>query len=81
MRVRVRGVRPVPITGDVIRLDALLKYASLAGTGGEAKMMIQSGDVAVNGAPCTQRGKKLRPGDVVRAAGETVVIRAREGAL
>ena len=39
-------------------------------TGGEAKERIQAGEAAVNGAPCPQRGKKLRPGDVVAFDGQ-----------
>ena len=37
--------------------------------GGEAKLLIQEGQVLVNGEVCTQRGKKLRPGDDVEAEG------------
>ena len=37
----------------------------MVGTGGEAKLAIQQGDVSVNGEVCTMRGKKIRPGDVV----------------
>ena len=66
MRVKLHGVRHVPISDEFIKLDALLKYASIASSGGEAKMLIQSGEVFVGGTPCTQRGKKIRPGEVVR---------------
>ena len=55
----------IKIQGDFIRLDSLLKYAALAGTGGEAKYVIQEGMVSVNGEICTTRGKKIRPGDKV----------------
>lgn len=55
----------VPIKTDFIKLEALLKFTGTFSTGGEAKQAIQSGAVSVNGAPCTQRGKKLRPGDIV----------------
>ena len=55
----------VPITTEFIKLQDLLKLASLVSTGGEAKLRILEGEVAVNGEVCTQRGKKLRPGDVV----------------
>lgn len=48
---------------DYIRLCDALKFAGAAGTGGQAKAMIESGQVAVNGQPCTMRGKKLRSGD------------------
>lgn len=55
----------IKITTEFIKLDALLKFASLVGSGGEAKMLIQDGQVLVNGEVCTMRGKKIRPGDVV----------------
>ncbi|MBR1457292.1 MAG: RNA-binding S4 domain-containing protein [Oscillospiraceae bacterium] len=53
------------IETEYIKLDALLKFASLVGTGGEAKYVIAEGMVKVNGEVCTARGKKLRPGDTV----------------
>ena len=59
---------------DFIKLDAMLKFAGLVETGGEAKLLIQQGQVQVNGEVCTMRGKKLRAGDVVEFAGETVNI-------
>ncbi len=69
----------IEITTPFIKLDALLKYAGLAGTGGEAKAAVQDGLVAVNGAVCTMRGKKIYPGDEVSLGGETVrVVSAAE---
>lgn len=56
---------PVYISSEFIRLDALLKFAALAQSGGEAKYYIQEGAVTVNGEVSTQRGKKIRPGDTV----------------
>ena len=53
----------ITIDTEFIKLDSLLKLAGVVSTGGEAKMLIQDGRVAVNGETCTQRGKKLRPGD------------------
>ena len=50
---------------EVIRLDQFLKLQGVAGTGGQAKLLIQGGDVAVNGQVETRRGRKLVPGDVV----------------
>lgn len=50
----------IQITTEFIRLDALLKFAALVGTGGEAKYVIAEGLVKVNGEACTMRGKKLR---------------------
>ena len=55
----------VKIQTEWIKLDALLKFAGVTETGGEAKGAIQAGDVKVNGEICTMRGKKLRPGDIV----------------
>ena len=59
---------------EFIRLDTLMKFASMTPTGGQAKEKIQAGLVFVNGECCTQRGKKLRPGDRVTLGNETVEI-------
>ena len=64
----------VRIHTEFIKLDALLKFAGLCETGGEAKELIQGGEVKLNGEPCTMRGKKLHAGDTVTFAGETVKI-------
>lgn len=48
---------------DYIRLDDLLKNVSAVNTGGHAKIVIQEGEVKVNGEVCTMRGKKMRRGD------------------
>ena len=55
----------ISIHTEYIKLDALLKYAGLCATGGEAKTEIAAGLVTVNGEVCTMRGKKLRAGDRV----------------
>ena len=64
----------VEISTEFIKLDALLKFAALVGTGGEAKYVIAEGLVEVNEEVCTMRGKKLHAGDTVTFAGETVKI-------
>lgn len=64
----------IQITTEFIRLDALLKFTALVGTGGEAKYVISEGLVKVNGEVCTMRGKKLHEGDIVEFAGETVKV-------
>lgn len=51
------------ISTDFIKLDSFLKMCDAVQTGGHAKMVIQDGEVKVNGEVCTQRGKKLRKGD------------------
>ena len=57
-------------------LDALMKAAGLAGTGGEAKVRIQGGEVKVNGEVETRRGRKLRGGEMVECNGTAVRISA-----
>ena len=52
------------------RLDQFLKYHGIADTGGAAKIMIQAGEVLVNGEVESRRRRKLVPGDIVHAAGE-----------
>ena len=64
----------IRINTEFIKLDALLKFANLVSSGGEAKLRIAGGEVLVNGEACTMRGKKLRPGDRVTLDGETVEI-------
>ena len=53
------------INTEFIKLDSLLKFAALVGTGGEAKRVLSDGMVKVNGEVCTMRGKKIYPGDKV----------------
>ena len=64
----------IQITTEFIKLDALLKFANVVMTGGEAKMIIQEGEVSVNGEICTMRGKKLYPGDAFTFEGITYEI-------
>ena len=64
----------IKIETEFIKLDALLKFAVLVGSGGEAKTAIADGMVSVNGEVCTMRGKKIRPGDTVEFAGNTLVV-------
>ena len=67
--------RSIEIQTPFIKLDSLLKLADLVQSGGEAKMAVQSGMVSVNGEVCTQRGRKLRDGDVVCFLGKSVTVR------
>ncbi len=64
----------IKINTEFIKLDALLKFASLVGSGGEAKALIQDGCVLVNGEVCTMRGKKIRSGDTVSLDGQEVTV-------
>ena len=59
---------------EFIKLGQALKKASLVGSGVDAKMVIQDGQVNVNGKVEYQRGKKLHDGDIVTYNGETIQI-------
>ncbi len=67
-------MKEVKIHTEYIKLDDLLKYAGMLGTGGMAKAVIQDGLVTVDGEICLMRGKKLRGGETVSFNGETVKI-------
>lgn len=67
-------MQKIIIHTEFIKLDALLKYAGLCETGGEAKELVQGGQVKLNGEICTMRGKKCVPGDVVELDGQAVTI-------
>ena len=58
-------MRDVPIRGEMIRLGELLKLAGVVGTGGEAKLLLGSTVVLVNGEPDNRRGRQLHAGDEV----------------
>ena len=66
--------REVKITTEFIKLDALLKFAGVVETGGEAKQVIQYGEVRVNGETCAMRGKKMRPGDAAELSGVRILV-------
>ena len=67
-------MKKITITGDFIKLDSLLKYASLTASGGEAKIAILDGLVSVNGKLCQMRGKKIYPGDLVSFCGTDLQV-------
>ena len=70
-------IEEIVINTEFIKLDQLLKWANFTGSGVEAKMFIQNGEVKVNDAVETRRGKKIYDGDVVEFAGEKVAVRAK----
>ena len=59
---------------EFIKLDQFLKLVGVVGTGGQAKVMIQSAEIRVNGTIETRRGRKLRQGDLVDVFGETFTV-------
>ena len=64
--------REIPIDGAVIRLGELLKLADVVGSGGEAKALLMTTEVLVNGELENRRGRQRRAGDEVRV-GETLL--------
>ena len=65
---------PIKIHTEYIKLQELLKFAGAVETGGDAKLIILEGRITVNGAICTMRGKKMRPGDIACIDGETELV-------
>ena len=64
----------ISIKTEYIKLDSLLKFSALTGTGGEAKAVIGEGLVSINGETCFERGKKIRPGDTVEFEGQKIRV-------
>jgi len=64
----------VKIKTEFIKLDQLLKFANIVSTGGEAKIVIAEEEVMLNGEIVTQRGKKIRHGDIIEFDGEKYKI-------
>lgn len=59
---------------NYIKLDSFLKWQNLVDTGGQAKVMIQEGQVRVNNKVETRRGRKLVNGDKVTVGGRTLTV-------
>ena len=66
--------KEIRINEDFIRLDSALKFAGFTETGGHSKIIIQNGEVKVNGEVCTMRVKKLRIGDTAEFDGQALKI-------
>jgi ribosome-associated protein len=64
----------VEIVGDMIRLGQLLKLVGAVSGGAEAKALIATGQVTVNGEPELRRGRQLHPGDMVRVGADDLRI-------
>lgn len=65
----------VNITTEFIKLDQLLKFSGAVAIGSEAKEIISSGNVKVNGEVCTMRGKKIRSGDIVTVYDKDITVK------
>ena len=68
--------KKLSVKEDFIRLDSAMKLANVVSTGGHAKLVIQNGEVKVNGEVCTMRGKKMRPGDEAQLGGRIYRVTA-----
>ena len=69
-------MREVSVRAEGIRLGQLLKLAGFAGTGSDAKVLLELGEVEVNGQPENRRGRQLQVGDVVECGEEKVRLTA-----
>lgn len=65
----------VIIKDECIKLGQAMKLAGMVGSGTDAKLLIQDGQVSVNGEVETRRGRKLYGGDIFSCQGKTVQIR------
>ena len=72
-----KEIEKVVINTEFIKLNQLLKWANFTGSGVEAKMFIQNGEVKVNDVVETRRGKKIYDGDIVEFAGEKIAVRKK----
>ena len=80
MKVTVKkkeNATDVAISTEYIKLQDAMKLANIVLSGGEAKVLIQEGQVTVNGEVCDMRGKKLRPGDKFGFQGQIYLICAQ----
>ena len=67
----------IKIETEYIKLQDLLKLSGVCATGGMAKIVIQNGEVKVNGEVCEMRGTKMRAGDVAEYDGDRIEVEAR----
>lgn len=68
-------MREFILDSEYIELVKLLKLLRIAETGGHAKMMVETGEVLLNGKPEFRKRAKLRPNDVIETMGETIRIK------
>ena len=71
----------VAVSGSLprIKLDSFLKLSGEVQSGGQAKRLVQAGQVSVNGEVCALRGRKLKGGDVVEVRGNRYEVKVEEG--
>jgi ribosome-associated protein len=64
----------IKINTEFIKLDQLLKWIGIAGSGAESKMIINEGRVKVNGEIENRRGKKIRIGDIIEVENKFFIV-------
>lgn len=74
VKIAKREPEKISISTEFIKLDSFLKFCNAIPSGGMAKALVEEGKVRVNGETCTQRGKKLRPGDTVEIPGAAFAV-------
>ncbi len=67
-------MREIKLTSEYIELIKLLKLLRIAETGGHAKIIVENGEVMLNGIQEFRKRAKLRPGDNIKVLGETIQI-------
>ena len=65
------------ISTEYIKLEQLIKLENIAGSGGEAKQMVKTLQIAVNGEKENRRGRKLYPGDQIQIGKRHFIIEKR----
>ena len=80
-KVLIKEPEILNISGDIIPLDSALKFSGIVSTGGQAKIIIQAGEVKVNGEVCDKRTKKLRNGDKFEFENKLYEVCTHEGKL
>ena len=76
-KVKEKPIKEIFIDTEFIRLDSALKLADAVQSGGHAKVIIQDGEIKVNGEVCTQRGKKLHVGDTIGMPFMNIVVKEK----
>jgi ribosome-associated protein len=71
---RKKRMEKIYIRDDFIKLGQAMKLGAMVGSGVEAKILIQDGQVKVNGETCTMRGKKIYPGDIISFDGQEAMV-------
>lgn len=80
-KVIIKEPEILNISGDIIPLDSALKFSGIVSTGGQAKIIIQAGEVKVNGEVCDKRTKKLKNGDKFEFENKLYEVCTHEGKL